>query len=301
MSIELPEAKILAKQLKKELCYKRIRSYQLKNYERLQKIGMLNKDIKTFDLLIKKEIKSIISRGNVICIKLNNGVNLILAPEYGGQIFYHKSEKMVPKKFHLKIIFVDNTILTVKLTSMGVIQIIKDENLEQSYIYRRDFNTMVPSPLDSKFTIDSFLRLLKNNNRMLKSILVGKDAVVVGISNYTFQDIVYRAKLHPKKKASDLSKNEIQSLYETIKLVLQSRIQLNGKDKFYDLYGKKGRYSPAMGSNMKNKLCFVCSYIAIDFSLLISTLFVESIPFPKRCTFFMPSCSRTSQNLTFCK
>ena len=93
---------------------------------------------------------------------------------------------------------------------------------------------------------------------MLKSILVGKDAVVVGISNYTFQDIVYRAKLHPKKKASDLSKTEIQSLYETVKLVLQERIQLNGKDKFYDLYGEKGRYSPAMGSNMKKKLCFVC-------------------------------------------
>ena len=93
MSIELPEAKILAEQMHNELRGKRIRSYQLQDYERLQRIGMLDKDTKSFDQLINGEIESIISRGNAIRVKLNNGTNLILGPEYGGKIFYHKVGK----------------------------------------------------------------------------------------------------------------------------------------------------------------------------------------------------------------
>jgi hypothetical protein len=57
MSIELPEAKILAEQMNKKLPGKCIRSYHLKDYERLQRIGFLNKDIKSFDMLVNREIR----------------------------------------------------------------------------------------------------------------------------------------------------------------------------------------------------------------------------------------------------
>ncbi len=258
MSIELPEAKILAEQMNKELRGKRIRSYHLRDYERLQRIGMLDKDTKSFDHLVNGKIESVISRGNVIRVKLNNGMNLILGPEYGGEIFYHKSQKTVPSKFHLKVDFADETALTVRLTSMGLIRALRDEDLERSYVYRRDFNPEVLSPIDEEFTFERFSQLLVDNNRMLKSVLVGKDAVVVGLSNSAFQDILYRAGLHPKRKASELSEDERRALYDAIRLVLQERIRLNGKDQFYDLYGNQGGYTPAMGPNMKQQTCQVC-------------------------------------------
>jgi len=258
VSIELPEAKILAEQMNKELRGKRVKSCHLQDYERLQRIGMLDKDTKSFDKLVNGKIESVISRGNVIRVKLNNGINLILAPEYGGKVFYHTSEKTVPNKFHLKVKFSDDTTLTVRLTSMGLIQAIKDNELERSYVFRRDFNPEVPSPTDEEFTLERFSKLLTHNNRMLKSVLVGKEAIVVGLSNSAFQDIVYRARLHPKRKASELSKNERRALYDAIRLVLKERIRLNGKDQFFDLYGNQGGYTPAMGSNMKQQNCPVC-------------------------------------------
>ncbi len=258
MSIELPEAKILAEQINKELRGKRVKSYRLQDYERLQRIGMLDKDIKSFNQLVDGKIEFITSRGNVIRVKLNNGMNLILAPEYGGKIFYHTSEKTVPEKFHLKVDFSDNTGLTVRLTSMGLIHALKDNDLERSYVFRRDFNPEVLSPIDEEFTFERFSKLLAENNRMLKSVLVGKDAVVVGLSNSAFQDIVYRARLHPKRKASELNKDERQALYDAIGLVLQERIRLKGKDQFYDLYGNQGGYTPAMGPNMKQQTCPMC-------------------------------------------
>ena len=258
MSIELSEAKILAEQMNKELRGKRIKSYHLQDYERLQRIGMLDKDTKSFNQLVNGKIESVISRGNVIRVKLNNGMNLVQGPEYGGKIFYHTSEKTVPSKFHLKVDFSDDTALTVRLTSMGLIHAVKDNDLKRSYVYRRDFNSEVPSPIDEEFTLERFSGLLAENNRMLKSVLVGKDAVVVGLSNSAFQDIIYRAKLHPKRKAAELRADERQALYDAIRLVLQERIRLEGKDQFYDLYGNQGGYTPAMGPNMKQLACATC-------------------------------------------
>ncbi len=258
MSIELPEAKILAEQMNSELQGKRIRSYHLQDYERLQRIGMFDKDTKSFDELVNGKVESVISRGNVIRVKLNNGMNLILAPEYGGKILYHTSEGTVPGKFHLKVDFGDNTVLTVRLTSMGLIHALKDNDLERSYVYRRDFNPEVASPMDAEFTFERFSELLTENNRMLKSVLVGKDAVVVGLSNSSFQDILYRAKLHPKRKAAELTQDESQALYDAIRHVLQERIRLKGKDQFHDLYGEQGGYTAAMGPNMKGQTCPMC-------------------------------------------
>jgi formamidopyrimidine-DNA glycosylase len=258
MSIELPEAKILAEQMNKELRGKRIKNYHLQDIERLQRIGMMDKDTKSFNQLVDGKVELVTSRGNVIRVKLNNGMNLILGPEYGGEIFYHKSGKTVPKKFHLKVDFSDDTVLTVRLTSMGLIHAYKDHDLERSYVYRRDFNPDVLPPIDEEFTFERFSKLLADNKRMLKSVLVGKDAIVVGLSNSAFQDIIYRARLHPKRKASELSENERQALYDAIRLVLEERIQLNGKDQFYDLYGNQGGYMPAMGPNMKQQSCPIC-------------------------------------------
>ena len=258
MSIELPEAKILAEQMDKEIRGRRIRAYHLKDYERLQRIGFLNKDMKSFDQLVDGEVESIISRGNAIRVRLNNGVNLLLNPEYGGEIFFHTSETMIPKKFHLRVDFSDATVLTVRLTSMGGIFVMKDSDLTRSYIFRRDFNPEVLSPMDEEFTFERFSKLLADNNRALKSVLVGKDAVVVGLSNSAFQDILYRARLHPKRKASELNIDERRALYDSIRHLLQERIRLKGKDQFLDLYGNQGGYTPAMGPNMKQHNCPVC-------------------------------------------
>lgn len=93
MSIELPEAKILADQMDKALQGKRIKSYHLKDIERLQRVGMLDEDTTSFENLTNGKIQRVTSRGNVIRVKLDNGMNLILGPEYGGKILYHTTEK----------------------------------------------------------------------------------------------------------------------------------------------------------------------------------------------------------------
>jgi formamidopyrimidine-DNA glycosylase len=267
MSIELPEAKILADQMNMELKGKRIKSYRLRDCEKLQKIGFINKDTKAFDQLVNREVESVTSRGNAIRVKLDEGMNIILSPEYGGEIFHHSHEAMVPEKFHLRIDFSDETALTVRFTSMGGMRVLNDAELMDSYVFKRDFNTEIFSPIDEDFTFERFSRLLSDNNRALKPVLVGKDAVLVGLSNSAFQDIIYRAKLHPKRKASELNLNEHKALYNSVKLVLRERLRLNGKNQFLDLYQNQGRYISAMGPNMRKKNCPVCGSPIEELSL----------------------------------
>ncbi len=123
-----------------ELSGREIASYELQNHEKLQRMGFITKDSAAFKNLVAGRIEYVISRGNVIRVKLHNGMNLILAPEYGGAVLFHKNNSTVPAKVHLKLDFKDNSKLTVTLTGMGVIQAVNDEELGGSYVYKRDFS-----------------------------------------------------------------------------------------------------------------------------------------------------------------
>jgi len=246
----------LARQMSEVLLGKVVASYKLEDYERLQRVGFLNRDVSEFDQLRGGSVESVVSRGNVVKMRLDNGVNLLIGPEYGGRVHFHANGAGVPSKIHLRLNFTDDTFLTVRLTGMGVIKAVRDEDLGQSYVYSRDFSDK-PSPLDD-FDLNSFSQTVSAEARGMKSLLVGREAVVVGLSNSAFQDIMYRAGIHPKRKGSDLSEEERRALYDAIRLVVQERLRLGGKDQFIDLHQRRGGYMPAMGPNMKNRRCQIC-------------------------------------------
>lgn len=245
--------------MSKVLVGKAVQAYELQNCQNLQKLGCVNKDASAFGKLVGGKVVSVVSRGNVIVVKFSNDWNLVLAPEYGGTILFHKNENTIPSKFHLKLSFQDSTALTVSLTGLGCIQAVTEADLAKNYLYRRDFS-QITSPLDTKeFTLTRFLTDLAEKTVNIKAALVGKDAILVGLSNGAFQDVIYRAKIHPKRNASSLSKDEKAALYDAITLLVQERIQSGGKNQFVDLYGKQGTYTPAMGPNMKDQNCPTCN------------------------------------------
>ena len=278
MSIELVEAFIFADQMNKELPGKTVTSYTIANYESLQKVLMFNKNTKIFDDFVGRKIKSVKARGNTIWIKFDKKLNLLVGPEYGGKIRIHENEDTLPKKFHVRLDFTDKTILTVRLLGMGVINAVYDEDLGDSYMYKRDFLYGVSPLEDELFTFESFSRMLSDRNQNMKTILVGKEAYFVGISNSAFQEIIYKAKIHPKRKSSELSKKEQRALFKAVKTVIKSRMKKGGKDKFEDLFGNGGRHIPFMGSNMNGKACPECGSM------------IEKMAFGGGQVYFCPTC-----------
>lgn len=256
MSIELPEARILAQQLDDTIKGKTIKSYDLKDVGRMMKIGFVNKNLADFEEIIGKTVIGAVSSGNTIRLQLSGSMNLLIAPEYGGILTYLQEDQK-PPKHHLLLGFTDGTQLTTRITSMGVIYAVDDAHLSENYMYKRDFLSGV-SPDSSDFTWEWFKETMEGENRQPKSVLVGKDAHIIGLSNAAFQDILYRAGVHPKRKVSNLSETELRALYDAIKSVIDERLKQKGKDQFTDIFGVQGGYTPAMGPNMKDQRCPRC-------------------------------------------
>jgi formamidopyrimidine-DNA glycosylase len=257
--MEAPEARILADQMHKQLNGKTVAAVNMQNCESMQKIGCVNSDRSAFNQLNGKTVTEVTARGLVMLMRFG-GENLILAPEYGGKIQYHPTRTQTPKKFHIKITFTDGSAFSVALTGLGCIQVYKDAELPYSYVYRRDFS-QVPTPLNpQEFTFPTFSAALAAKNVNIKTALVGKDATIVGLSNSTFQDVLFQAGIHPKRKATNLIEQEKTSLYNAIQHIMTERLKLGGKNQFVDFYGTQGKYTPLMGPNMKGQLCSQCGH-----------------------------------------
>lgn len=260
----MPEARIFAEQMDEVLPGKTIASVDTKDMENMMKLAVGKEHLFDFDGIVGKTVERVRSRGNTIHVKLSNDHNIVIGPEYGGRVRF-LPEGGIPPKYHLKMVFTDGSILTVRNTGMGVIYALKDDYLPESYLYKRDFLRGI-SPADSEFTWERFNELVGSQQRQLKPLLVGKNAYFTGISNAIFQDVLYRAGVHPKRKAVDLTKKQLRNVFDAIKLVIGERLKHRGKNKFTDIFGNSGRYVAAMGPNMKDKMCPKCDTNIIKIS-----------------------------------
>jgi len=280
MSVELPEALVLAEQLTISILEKNIKQYDIQDSQRLQKIGFMNKDLKDYDRLLGCKVKSISQRGNTIRIQMSKKMNIVMCPDYGASILYHESDESLPKKYHFKVEFSDGTYLTVRQTGMGLIYSATDTEFADLYVVKRDFSE-TPSPVgEQEFTFDHFSELLDAKGQNVKAAIVGKTAIVVGLSNAAFQEIIYKAGIHPKRNTSSFTSDEKRNVYDAMNEILNARICSGGKDNWLNLYGEPGRHTPVMGPNMKDKDCPACGAL------------IEKIAHGGGHVYFCPRCQK---------
>jgi formamidopyrimidine-DNA glycosylase len=244
--------------MKNTLIGNKIKSCDIQDSEKLQNIGFMNNNLDDYRRLVGCEVKEITHRGNTIRIQMNKKMNLVLCPDYGAKIHFHENSSTLPKKYHLKIEFWGGKFLTIRQTGMGLVYSATDKETAELYVVKRDFSD-TPTPVgEHDFTYERFTKLLDAKKQNIKSSIVGKTAVVVGISNAAFQEIIYKAGIHPKRNTSTFTSDEKRALYDSIKEILNERICAGGKDNWLDLFGEQGRYTPLMGSNMKDESCPAC-------------------------------------------
>jgi formamidopyrimidine-DNA glycosylase len=75
------------------------------------------------------------------------------------------------------------------------------------------------------------------------------------------QDILFNAKMHPKKKVNTLSKEDKEELLNSLKLTLRRMVTDGGRDTEANLYGRQGGYKTILSKNTVDKPCSVCGTI----------------------------------------
>ncbi|NIM58817.1 MAG: hypothetical protein GTO16_07720 [Candidatus Aminicenantes bacterium] len=253
--IELPEAVAIAAQLNQTIRGKRIVEGNTGDsvpkwvfYKPSQ--GKLEK------LLLKKTIGQVTSVGRGIHIALEPDEALVV-DEFGGKLLYHDPRTMLPDKYHLFLKFEDDSFFTLIIQGWGFISTLRE--WEQTKWTRLRANAI--SPADAEFTVNRFIDLCEHYEDKEKDSIKtfftnGKS--VAGIGNAYLQDILFRAKLSPKRKVADIGSDEKKALYIAVKDTIKQAIQQNGRTAERDIFDNPGKYSPIMDKQAKDKPCPNC-------------------------------------------
>jgi formamidopyrimidine-DNA glycosylase len=148
--------------------------------------------------------------------------------------------------------------------------------LERQYV-----KDMRPTPVDTEFTFDYFVALidslLAGPKRSAKALLT-QEQLIPGLGNAIAQDILFRARLHPKHPIAELSQTQRRALYDAITATVQNVIAQGGRNDEFDLYNRPGDYVRLMDSRAAGRPCPSCGTA------------VEKIQYLGGACYFCPRC-----------
>ena len=182
--------------------------------------------------------------------------NLKLAFSDGANVRYHYETDFAPEKHQLHIEFEDFTSLTCSVQMYGAIWLL-DEKEEEGYYQSAKYKI---KPLQPEFNETYFENLIKNCKQTLsvKAFLATAQRIP-GLGNGVLQDILFNAKIHPRRRLSALGDAEKEALYNSINQTLTSMIAQGGRDTEKDMFGVNGGYITIMSAKTKNQPCPICS------------------------------------------
>ena len=276
--IELPEALTIARQMTDELRGKRIRAGTRGNTP--HKFAFYSRPPEEYEAVLGgKKMGAARGHGSSIIASVQPGHALVLGSG-GERILYHQDASTLPKKHHLLLEFSDGTFLTVTVQGWGAALLLKDSELA-------GHNLVGPervSPISDAFTFEHFQQLfgeLKKEDARSVKFFVITDPGVWGVGNGYLQDILFRAKIHPRKRSIDITETEKRALYKAIRTTLKQAAESGGRDTERDLYNNPGRYQRILDSKKVDQPCPECGTP------------IEKIQYLGGASYFCPDCQKS--------
>ena len=252
---ELPECVTLTRQMNETLRGKAVQRGRLGNSP--HKFVWYNRKPAEFEKLTRgKKVGKALTRGRWLCLALEPGYVLVIG-ECGGRILFHSTAEDRPAKHHLLLEFEDGSALSVLTQMWGGMELYEaGKELERPYI--KDQRVTPDSP---RFTWKYFSKLvdslLEGPKHSVKELLV-QHQTIPGLGNSIAQDIMFRARLHPRRPIAELSAPERRRLYDTIVGLVKEVTVKGGRADEFDLFGKHGGYLRVMDSSAAGKPCPEC-------------------------------------------
>jgi len=169
---------------------------------------------------------------------------------------YTKPDEKPAKKHQLLLEFEDGSYLSYSASLGGALFLFETDKNGDAIGYKSDF----PLINTDDFTYDFFKALIdKTEGKILsvKQLLAAKNRIP-GIDNNLLQDILWEARVNPKKKIDALNKNELNRIFKAIKTVPSAVIAAGGKDIDRDVYGNLGKFPGKVSRNTVGKPCVRC-------------------------------------------
>lgn len=274
---ELPEYTNFAKQMNSVLPGKVVQEGLLGNSP--HKFVWYNRTHDEFTgLTAGKTVGAASVRSRWLFISLEPGYVLVFG-ECGGKLLYHEPGVNPPEKYHLLIRFSDGSALSALTQMWGAMELYgQGAELERQYI-----KGMRTTPVEPEFTYNYFNDLidemLKGEKRSVKSLLT-QDQIIPGLGNAIAQDIMFNARLAPRRPLSELTPGMRRDLYDAIVDTVRDVIEAGGRSDELDLLGRPGGYVRLMSSATAGKPCPECGAA------------IQKMQYLGGACYFCPSCQQ---------
>lgn len=251
--LELPEAHVIAAQLRETVVGKRI--------ERVvaalspHKFAWFHGDPQLYHgLLAGRTIGAAISCGGMVEIGAD-GAAVVCGDGVG--LRYHGPGEDRPAKHQLLIEFADGSAVSASVQMYGGLWCFEEGSFENPYYLAAKEK---PSPLSSGFDRAYFDGLLSppEVRKLSAKAALATEQRIPGLGNGVLQDILYNARIHPKRKIGTLDSEAMDDLFHAVQATLAEMIAKGGRDTERDLYGRPGGYRTKASKHTEGKLCPLC-------------------------------------------
>jgi len=223
--------------------------------------------------LIGKRIKGLERRGKYIIFRLSDGNALVIHLKMTGALLLNPKQ---PDGYARVIFHLDNggRLVFTDRRRLGAMWLLENE---QAVVGK-----LGPEPLDSEFTFQTLSERLHKRQAPIKAVLLDQK-FVAGIGNMYADEALFAAKIHPLRKASRLSTQEIRNLHKAIVDVL--RLAIDSKGASIDTYKRPDGQLGSAHDNFRvahrgGELCPVCRTL------------IQRIAVRNRGSYFCPKCQR---------
>jgi formamidopyrimidine-DNA glycosylase len=274
---ELPEVEILKEELRQEVAGRRV-----------EEVAVFEKTEGQFPVAQFREvvegraIAGVRRRGKMLVLDFEGGHSLIIHLMMVGQLLLSPPFTGEPHDVCLGLKFTDGALLTLGQVRLKYAHWLPTAEVDSWPPVAR----LGVDPLDESFTVDLLRQLLTKKQGAIKAILMDQ-AALAGLGNVYADEILFRARLHPQRRASDLSEEEVERLHGSIVAELRRGLELGGSSEmaFLHLDGSEGRYQESFQvKGRKGRPCLVCATP------------IERIEVGGRGTYFCPRCQASCQS-----
>jgi formamidopyrimidine-DNA glycosylase len=173
-----------------------------------------------------RRIEAVRRRAKYILVDLEDGGVLLMHLGMSGRLTVANADDRTPPEPHDHVVFTLDDGTRIRFNDQrrfGVLDYVRREALETHPLLRE----LGPEPLDPGFTGPVLAASLKGKRTPLKAALLDQQ-VVAGLGNIYVSEVLYQARLSPRRLARTVTPERAQRLVEAIREVLGRAIAAGG-------------------------------------------------------------------------
>ena len=251
--IEIPEAVTLARQVTETIKGKKITN--VITGASPHKFAWFYGDPKGYDDLLRgKSVETAVAYGGLVEIKVEDTALLF---GDGVALRFHAPGEKRPLKHQLLVEFQDGAAMSGAVQMYGGLWCFKEGEYHNAY---NEGAKAKPSPLSEEFDKTYFNALITapEVQKLSAKAFLATEQRIPGLGNGVLQDILFNARIHPKKKVEEFTADEKEHLFQSVKATLKEMTEKGGRDVEKDLFGEAGGYKTKVSQATVNKPCPVC-------------------------------------------